>query len=57
MAHISVTVESSKPDDAEGDGILTGDVDGQDGYTVAVYVTDIFEQLDGGFFDIKVISP
>jgi len=49
---LSVTAESSQPDDDKGDGAFTGDVDGEDGYTSPVDVSYAFLPDEGGFVGV-----
>ena len=49
---LSVTAESSEPDDDKGDGAFTGDVDGEDGYTAPVDISYAFSSDTGGFVGV-----
>lgn len=46
---LSCEVSSSEPDDANGDGAFTGDVDGLDGYTLPVTVDLTFDAASNAF--------
>jgi hypothetical protein len=53
---LSATAESSEPDDDKGDGSFAGDVNGADGFTTAVDITDYFEQQGGCFWGVIYLS-
>ena len=46
---IACTISSNEPDDSNGDGNTTGDVDGFDGFNVPVPVDLVYDEVDGCF--------